>query len=75
VEVFSDKQVALCHLKRVHEVLAIAQPKKKFDEVVQLMGGSEAVSEEMLAAVSSRPLCLWNKKEFLKRLGAISSSE
>ena len=75
VEVFSDKQVALCHLKRMPTMLAIAQPKKKFDEIVQLLGGSEAVSAEVLvlAEVSSSPLRLWNKKALLKRLGASSS--
>jgi hypothetical protein len=54
-------------------MLAIAQPKKKFDEIVQLLGGSEAVSAEVLAAVSSSPLLLWNEKALLKRLGASSS--
>jgi hypothetical protein len=73
VEVFGVKQVALCHLKSAPEILAIAQPKKKFDEVVQLLGGSEAVSTEVLVAVSSSPLRLWNKKALLKLLGASSS--
>jgi hypothetical protein len=74
VEVFRDEQVALCHLEGVPEMLAISEPKKKFNEVVQLLlGGSEAVSAEVLAAVSSSLLCLWNKKGLLKRLGASSS--
>jgi hypothetical protein len=46
VEVFSDKQVALCHLKSMPKMLAIAEPKKKFDEIVQLLGGSEAVKAQ-----------------------------
>ena len=72
VEVSGDKQIALRHLKSVPEMLAIPQAKKKFDEIVRLLGGGEAVSAEVLAVVSGRPLDLWYKKSLLKLLGAAS---
>jgi hypothetical protein len=68
MEAFGDKQIALRHLKSAPKVLAIGQPKKKFDEVVRLLGGGEAVSAEVLvlAAVSGSTLRMREKKRPLK---------
>ena len=75
MEGFGDKQIALRHLKSVPEMLAIPQAKKKFDEIVRLRGGVEAVSAEVLAVVSGSPLRLWYKKRLLKLLGAPAATK
>jgi hypothetical protein len=56
VGVFGDKQIALRHLKSVPPMLAIAQPEQKYNDIVRLLGGSEAASAQ----------AIWYKKMFLR---------
>jgi lipopolysaccharide biosynthesis regulator YciM len=72
VEIWGDREVALAFLKRAPSTLETAQPKKKFDELVLLKGGSEAARAEVLEQLSQKPGLLTNMPAARKSIGASS---
>ena len=72
MEIWGDREVALVFLKRAPRTLETAQPKKKFDELVLLKGGSKAARTEVLKLLSQKPGLLTNMAAARKLLGACS---